>query len=187
MDRAALVNIGERVRFALAPLQLGVDVPYGCEIEARISQLATQARQADNLVPLSIEIKNACNTMVSLTGLREFEPVLRPHQGEHFADVSTGGKQGDLLSSLCFAVVLHDVLRQVQSVIAEPIDSESCIYSFVDDTNIICDARIANRVAVAVRTVFKTCKFLVRSNTILPVEGLNHFEVERNITASSSS
>eukprot|EP01037_Dinobryon_pediforme_P048748 gene48748-biopygen21506 len=145
-----------------------------------------------------------------LTGLREFAPELLHwflwsygrtsplfYQGEHVADVSTGCKQGDPLSSLCFAVGLQDALRQVQTVIAELVDSEETIgcsklggiYSFVDDTNIFCDARIANRVAVAVRTVFKTCrlilsptkcKFLVRADTVLPDEGLNQFGVERN-------
>ena len=55
--------------------------------------------------------------------------------------------------------------------------------------SMFCDARIAIRVAVAVRTVFKTCrlifsptkcKFLVRPDTVLPGEGLNQFGVERN-------
>ena len=92
------------------------------------------------------------------------------------------------------AVGLQDALRQVQTVIAELVDSEETIgcsklggiYSFVDDTNIFCDARIANRVAVAVciacRLILSPTKskFLVRADTILSDEGLNQFGVERN-------
>ena len=67
-----------------------------------------QARQADNLVLLSLDIKNAYNLMARgcmLTGLRDFAPKLLHwflwsygrtsplfYQGEHVADVSTGCK-----------------------------------------------------------------------------------------------
>ena len=85
----------------------------------------------------------------------------------------------------------------MQTVIAELVDPEETIgcsklggiYSFVDDMNIFCGARIANRIAVTVRTAFKTCrlilsptkcKFLVRPDKVLPDEGLNQFGVERN-------
>ena len=116
--RAALVIIGQRVGSVLAPLQLGVGFPHGCEIAVLENQPARNAGEADNLVLLSLDIKNAYNTMARgcmLTGLREFAPELLHwflwsygrrtsplfYQGEHVADVSTGCKQGDPLSSLC--------------------------------------------------------------------------------------
>ena len=56
MGRTALVIIGQRVGSVLAPLQLGDGIPHGCEIAARISHLAMQARQADNLVLLFLTV-----------------------------------------------------------------------------------------------------------------------------------
>jgi hypothetical protein len=201
--RAALCSIGSEIGNQLAPSQLGCGISGGCEIAGRTGQLIMDTELSNgnstNLVIISLDIKNAFGTLNRkqiLKGIFEFAPGLAKWfkwaygsssplvywDGEVVGNNSTGCRQGDPLSALCFCVGIHDLLRDIQICVDEAKTQvvDSCmiggVYAYMDDINIFVDGRICNFVAGQLIEIFsryrltlsnQKCRYLVNPDSVV--------------------
>jgi hypothetical protein len=178
-----------------------------------MGQIILDVEAENNLIILSLDIKNAYGTLSRrqiLKGLFGFAPGLVKWfkwaygkrtplvygDGQIVGWNSTGCRQGDPLSALCFCVGIHDLLGEISECV-ENIKTRvvQCsaiggVYSYIDDINIFVDGRVANMVAEEVREIFSRhrlslsepkCKFIVNEESVLDFDvalGDNVFGLE---------
>ena len=132
--------------------------------------------QSSNLIITSTDLRNGFNELgrsKQLDGLIFFAPGLlrwfhwaygRPTplvmNGLVVGQSSTGCRQGDPLSSLCFCVGIHNVLEEASSSIrgiieshlgSSPIDG---LYAYFDDATSFYDGALSSHVEAQLRTIF---------------------------------
>ena len=174
--RAALSQLGPGLGSVLSPLQLGIGIPGGCEIGGRIGQLIMASPQSSNLIITSTDLRNGFNELgrsKQLDGLIRFAPELlrwfhwaygRPTplvmNGLVVGQSSTGCRQGDPLSSLCFCVGIHNVLEEASSSIRGIIESHlgsspiGGLYAYIDDVTFFYDGALSSHVEAKLRNIF---------------------------------
>jgi hypothetical protein len=213
--RVALGVVGAQVGLQLAPMQLGCGISGGCEIAGRLGQIILDTESGNNLIVISLDIQNAYGTLSRrqiLKGLFDFAPGLAKWfkwaygsktplvygEGQIVGWNSTGCRQGDPLSALCFCVGIQDLLREISECVDNiktrvvQCSSIGGVYSYIDDINIFVDGRVANAVAEEVKEIFlrhrlslsePKCRFLVNEESVLDIDeelGNNIFRIEND-------
>jgi hypothetical protein len=132
--RVAVDMEGSTVGAKLMPLQLGCGIQGGCEIAGRLGQIYIE-NSPDNHVVLSVDLKNAFNTMprrLMLEGLLDYCPSLSKwflwaygsgasplvnSRGEVLGYSARGSRQGDPLGGLCFCVGFQAPLDRIAATV----------------------------------------------------------------------
>ena len=156
----AVLRVKDVVSTELCPLQLGGGTSSGCEMAARVMQIALDRDHGGELdvCLFSLDIRNAFNSIRRshiLRGIREHCPSLEPFfrlfygsatelrlsNGAPAAISGTGVRQGDPLAMALFALGFHEALRKLQAahrraldaVIASDGHGEGHIIAYADD------------------------------------------------------
>ena len=134
--RAICHSQSEQLGKKLAPIQLAVGVPGGCEIAARIAQLQFDRRDDDHQAFLTVDARNAFNSIRRrpiYEGLVTYCPSLIPlfrwlygspsaliwWDGTHMCDSETGCRQGDPLGMLLFAIGTQSTYLEGQALLRQ--------------------------------------------------------------------
>ena len=174
--RAALFQLGPGLGSLLAPLQLGIGISGGCEIGGRVGQLIMASPPTSNLIITSTDLKNGFNELGrsrQLAGLMRFAPGLlrwfqwaygRPTplilDGQTVGHSSTGCRQGDPLSSLCFCVGIHGVLEEALGAMRSIIERHlGCsptggLFAYIDDITFFYDGCLSSPIEAKLREIF---------------------------------
>ena len=177
VGRCAMQTAGASVGEKLLPMQLGCGIPGGCEIAGRMGQVILDSRKR-TVVLLALDQKNAFNLMrrrLMLRGILRYERRLAKwfkwsygrssplylSDGQLGGMNSTGCRQGDPLSSLCFCVGMQFVLDDIQSLVrtahADLADTEAAecgVYAYMDDTNVYAHHTAVNAVIAGLKDIF---------------------------------
>ena len=174
--RAALAHLGPGLGSVLSPLQLVIGISGGCEIGGRIGQLIMASPPATNLIITSTDLKNGFNELgrsKQLDGLIRFAPGLlrwfqwaygRPTplimHGTTVGHSSTGCRQGDPLSSLCFCVGIHGVLEEAVAAMRTLIEGHigsspvGGLFAYIDDITFFYDGCLSSPMEATLRQIF---------------------------------
>ena len=168
--RAAVRIEGPLVGPTMEPVQLGVGIPFGCQMGAKGAQCAFDARKA----LLAVDLNNAFNTekrQSTFQGVYALVPRLLRYymwgygretpliwHGQQVGSSGTGVKQGDPAGPLYFAVSTHGLFCSIRDAI-ERVATEyfPLLPSFVgvtaicDDLQVVSDPQLALPVAEVVQ------------------------------------
>ena len=159
--RCVLRQLGTEIGAQLMPLQFGVGVKSGCEIAARLAQVALDAHQEQVIIPM--DLANAFNSIPNRAmqqGVNKFAPALKrfffwmygqPNEivtstGEVVGTREVGASQGDTLASLFFSLGFHRTLDRCATAvkdISEPrigITRQGAVWAYIDDFTATCHA-----------------------------------------------
>ena len=167
--RVAMSLVGPSVAKDLLPYQLGIGIKGGCEIGARLAQVAMDSRI--DMCGILLDFKNAFNCMPRQRIFRELwnnfpglvrwfdwayglETDLYLSDGRLVGKCQTGIRQGDPLAGLCFCLGLQPALKEIKNMIDNVIsrdrlsdECEAVLIAYLDDTNVFVPSTKANEVA----------------------------------------
>jgi len=160
MCRAIMLQYQKPIGTSLMPLQLAVGIPSGCEIGARLVQVAyshmTYDFDVEDMCVISMDLENAYNlsprrvmydaVRARAPGLTRLFRTLYGQQshlylqsGEQVGICGTGVRQGCPCSTLFFSLGLQDTLEELQGLAEEVSRTKSHVarphgvYAFADD------------------------------------------------------
>jgi hypothetical protein len=161
---------GPLVGPTIKPLQLGVGIPLGCQIGAKVAQCAFDARKA----LLAVDLTNAFNMekrQSTFQGVSALVPQLLCYymwgygretpliwHGQLVGSSGTGVKQGDLAGPLYFAVstyplfcFIRDAIERVATEYFLLLPSFVGVTAICDDLQVVSDPQLALPVAEVVQ------------------------------------
>lgn len=169
LGRVISKKVSNKVGNRLEPLQLGAGNCGGCEIAARLPQVALD--DMAGMAVISLDQRNAFNTMpraMLLKGLLEHAPYLVKFfmfGHEHLIDLvyngdvvwqnSTGLCQGYGPANIMYCCAYQAVLAEIKAVLDDRYsDLAVGVVAFCDDTNIYAPAECANAICEIVVEIF---------------------------------
>jgi hypothetical protein len=197
MGRVAIKSYSAEVGKELAPLQMCVGVSGGCEIAARMADLAMLLPEDNNerVCAMQLDISNAFNEMPRgkvAEAVLEYAPKLmrwfrlfygetsdlRMFDGEIVGQSATGVRQGDPMAMLLYAVGFQAVLIRIRSLVTRlQAETESKIptgvVSYADDTTVYAGTSVAEKAVIPIQEIVEEhgMRMNVQKGMVLLKEG----------------